>query len=241
MGFFSGLGSVFSSIVGGISSAISSLGSSISSFVSGVGAIVAGAIEALAPVAQAIGKVANTLLQGLGIIKPDEKTEDIGDRALQAADKGITIEKFDKFEDYMNALRDFPLDPEVSAKRSSAEKLVAGIAVGTTGIEQKYHVAPGSLASMWLLPISNPDYFTAERLQTLLTYGRLGGDIFSYLEKKLSDGEARAFEKSLEVGLDGKRLDEGGLEKHYAELDKARAQWAEISQTMKAQDHSPGT
>ena len=234
MGFFSFLSSCVSSICSGISNLVGSIGGALSSFAHGVGSVIAGVIDAVAPVAQSLAKFASAFLQGLGIIKPEEKPEDIGDRALQAADKGITIDKFENFDDYMKALRDYQLDPELSAKRSHTEKLVAGIGVGTVGIEKKYNAAPGSLDGLWLLPMTNPAYFTPQRMQTLITAGRLGADVFSYLEKKLSDGEARRFEISLEVGSDGRRMDENELGQLYDALDTARDNWSDIMRQLQA-------
>lgn len=238
MGWFSSCCSFVSSCVSTVCRAVSAIGSAVSAFASGVGGIIAGAIGALAPVAEAIGKFASAFLQGLGIFKPDEKPEDMGERALQAADKGITMDKFDKFDDYMQALRDFPLDPAASAKRSPAEKLVAGMGVGTVGVEDKFNAQRGSLNSMWLLPMANPEYFTPDRMQGLVTAGRLGGDVFSYLEKKLSDGESRSFEKALEVSGDGKRMGENELDKLYSALDATRNNWADLTKQMQAKDNS---
>jgi len=237
MGFWSSIGSALSSVASGICSAVSSIGSAISSFGSGVGTVIAATISALAPVAESIGKFANAFLQGLGIFKPGEKAEDVGERALQAAAQGITLDKFEKLDDFMQTLRDFPLDPEVSAKRSQAEKLVAGMGIGTVGVEEKFNAAPGSLNAMWLLPIANPEYFTPDRMQCLVSAGRLGGDIFSYLEKKLSDSESRSFEKALEVGSDGKSMPANELDKLYSALDESRANWAELSKQVQAKNN----
>ena len=229
MGFWSSVGSALSSIGSAIGSAIGSIGSAVLSFASGVGASIAAVVGTVAVAAQSLGKFASIFLQALGIFKPDEKPEEVGERALQAAGKGITMDKFDKFDDYMKALRDFELDPEASAKRNPAEKLVAGIGVGTVGLEVKFNAAPGSLHGIWLLPLSNPDYFTPERMQGLVSAGRLGGDIWGYLEKKLSDGEVRVFEKTLEAGAsDSAQL--------YAALDSARGNWAELKQQIEAKN-----
>lgn len=238
MGFVSAVSSFVSSVTSSICNTVSSIGSALSSFASGVGNFIAGAIGALAPVAEAIGKFASAFLQGLGIFKPDEKPEDMGDRALQAAEKGITMDKYEKFDDYLKALRDFQLDPAESAKRSHAEKLMAGMGVGTVGVENKYGAVPGSLNGMWLLPMTNSDYFTPERMQTLVAAGRLGGNVVDYLENRLSGGEARSFEKALEVDGNGKRLDDGALNKLYDALDTARDNLADIAKQMQAKDNA---
>src|SRR5690606_14881198 len=148
------LGAIFSvasnAISSAVSSAVSSIGSALSSFSTNVGGVLGGIIDGLKPVATAIGNFANSFLQALGILKPNESTQDLGDRALQAADKGITLDKFENFDDYMAELRDFDLDPEVSAKRSTAEKLVAGMGVATIGVEDKFNAERGSLNGLWL-------------------------------------------------------------------------------------------
>lgn len=231
-----GIGSLISSVASGIGSAIASavgsIGSALSSFASTVSPVIGKAIEALQPVAEAIGKFANAFLQGLGILKPDERVEDLGERALQATEKGITLDGFDNFDDYLDALRNFDLDPDVSAKRSTTEKLMAGLGVSTVGVEDKYNVERGSLSGMWLLPMSNPDYFTPERMQSLVAAGRLGDDIFAYLENRLSGGEARSFEKKLAVDTSGQPLSNGELSTLYGALDSAQETWAEIAKQV---------
>lgn len=228
MGFFSTVGSFFSSVASGISSAVSSIGSALSSFATGVGTVIGGVLEALAPVAKAIGIFANAFLQGLGVIKPNEQVENIGDRALQAAEAGITMDKFDDFDEYMENLRNFELDPELSKKYPATQKIVAGLGVGTVGVERKFDAEPGSLGSMWLLPMANPEYFTPERMQGLVSAGQLGGDVFAYLEKRLTGGEARSIEKKLELDQDGNVLGATNRTELYDALESAQDNWSDM-------------
>lgn len=230
--------SLASSFGSAIASSVSSIGSALSSFVSSIAPALASIIDALKPVAEAIGKFANAFLQGSGILKPDEKVDDMGERALQAAAKGITMDKFDNFEGYMDALRKFEVDPEIAAKRSPTEKLVAGLGVGTIGVEDKFSADRGSLNGLWLLPIANPDYFTPDRMQSLVSTGRLGGDIYAYLEKRLSGGESRGFEKSLEIDPNGHPLSETDLGKLYSALDTARDGLADIARQVEAKNNT---
>ena len=215
-----------------ITAAVSSIGSALTSFVSSVAPVLAGVIEAIKPVAEALGKFANAFLQGLGILKPDETIENMGNRALQAADQGITIDKFDKFEDYMNALRKFELNPEISNKKSTTEKLVAGMGIGTIGVEDKFNVERGSLNGLWLLPMTNPNYFTPERMQTLVSTGRLSGDIYAYLEKRLDGADSKDFRKGLEVTAEGKPMNETELGKLYEALDSAQEKMDDIARQL---------
>lgn len=239
MGLLSSIVSAVSSACSSVSSAVgsvcSAIGGAISSFAAGVGTVIGGIISALSPVAEGLGKFANAFLQALGILKPDEKVDDLGDRALQAADKGITIDKFENFDEYMAALRDFKLDPEESAKRSAAEKMVAGLGVGTIATEKKFNMEHGALNGMWLLPMANPSYFTPERMQTLVSTGRLGGDIFAYLEKRLSAGDTRTLEKRLEINADGSEMSNAELDTLYDELHAARDNFTEISKQAEAE------
>lgn len=220
-----GLLGFISSAIGAVSSAVSSIGSSLSSFASGVGTVVGNIVTALKPVAEALGKFANAFLQGLGILKPDEKTEDLGERALQAAEKGITLEQFDDFDSYMDTLRNFDLDPDKAEKRDHAEKLVAGLGVGTVALEHKFNAAPGSLDSLWLLPIANPGYFTPERMQGIVSTGRLTGDIWAYLDKRLSAGDSGRLEESLAAGAGQDAPHANDKEQLYEALDQARDKW----------------
>lgn len=221
-----------------ISSAVATIGTAVSSFAATIAPTLGSILTTLKTYAEPLAKFANTFLQLLGIFKPDEKVEDIGDRAMQAADKGITPDKFEKFDEYMSALRKFELDPEQSARNSSTAKLVAGLGISTVGIEDKFNAQRGSLNSLWLLPLANPSYFTPERMQSIVSAGRLSADIFSYLEKKLSDGESRNFEKSLEIDKAGNRMDESELDKLYQALDITQNNYDEMIKQMQAKNQS---
>lgn len=228
MGFWSSVGSAISSAC----SAVSCIGSALSSFASGVGSVIAGVVSALAPVAEALGKFTSAFLQGLGILKPDEKAEDLGERALQAAEKGITLDQFDNFDSYVDALRNFELDPDKAANRSPVEKLVAGIGVGNVALERKFNAPPGSFDSLWLLPMANPDYFTLDRMQSLVNTGRFSGDVFAYLEKRLSAGDSSRFESALEACTGQFAPDASSKEKLYAALDQASDHWKDLVQQV---------
>jgi len=241
MGWFSSAVSFVSSVASGICSAVSSIGSALSSFVGSVAPVLSGLITALQPVAEAIGKFANSFLQNLGILQPGEKVEHLGERALQAAQSGIVIDKFDNFSGYMEALRKFDLDPDVAAKRSPAEKLVAGLGVGTVAVEDKFNAERGSLNGLWLLPIANPGYFTPDRMQSLVATGRLGGDVYAYLEQRLSGHESRSFEHKLESSPDGARLSAAAVSQLHSALDSARTQWADLAkQVQQPNQNAPG-
>ena len=224
-----------------IASSVATIGTAISSFAATIAPTLGSILTTLKTYAEPLAKFANTFLQLLDILKPGEKIDDMGDRALQAAaDKGITMDKYEKFDDYMNALRKFKLVPEQSAKNNSVAKLVAGIGIATIGVEDKFNAQRGSLNALWLLPLLNPGYFTPEKMQGWLAAGKLGGDILAYLEKRQSGGEARSFERALETGPKDAPMSEVEKEKLYDALDCAREQWAEIDRKMKDNNHLQG-
>jgi len=223
-----------------ISSAVGSIGTALSSFAATIAPTLGPLLATLKIYVERLVMFANVFLQLLDILKPGESIEDFGNRALQAAEKGIKIDDYENFDAYMAAQRNFQPDPEISAKYDTVAKLIAGLGICTIGVENKFNAKRGSLNTLWLLPLVNPGYFTPERMQGWLAAGKLGVDILAYLDKRLSDGEARSFENSLESGADGRRMSGDDLDQLYAALDDAREQWSYISQKMKDKDGSQG-
>ena len=112
MGFWSSVGSAISSGLSAVCSAVSSIGSAAVSFASEclpkVGTI-------LTTLGGSLGMVANVVVavcQILSILRQDESAEDLGDRALQAAENGIRPENFDRYDDYLDSIRKFEINPE---------------------------------------------------------------------------------------------------------------------------------
>ena len=239
MGFWSSacsfVSSCVSSVGSAISSAVSSIGSAVSSFATKVAPAIGSILGKIPTVLSTVSLWANAISLALNIFRPNEKVEDIGDRALQAPER-VKPENFTNFDQYMEALRNFDINPEVSKKTSLATKVVAGMAVATLGMEEKFKLSRGSLDSVWLLPITNPDYFTPERVKSLLEHGKLVGDVGAYLEKRMSGEEASEFRKSYEVNPEGKPMNDTELGQLYNALDKARAEWAVLDQKIKANE-----
>ena len=160
---------------------------------------------------------------------------ELDSQSTNAAAAAVLDERADT-DQYMDALRNFDLNPAVSKKTSQATKVVAGMAVATLGMEEKFNLSRGSLDGMWLLPVANPDYFTPERVKSLLEQGKLVGDVGAYLEKRMSGEEASAFRKNYEVTPEGKPMNDTELGQLYNAMDKARAEWAALDQKIKAND-----
>lgn len=241
MSIWSSIGNAISSAFTSVCESVSKIGSSVAAFANDIKPTLGPLLATLAqvaphPVVKALATFANALLHVLAIFKPDETVDDMGERAMQAAEDGITPDKFENFDEYMAELRSFELDPEVAEKRSTVEKITAGLGIATAGIEDKFNLATGSLNHLWLLPVSNSEYFTPDRVKSLLENGKLIGDISAYLEKRMSGEEASAFRKNFEFTPDGRPMNEGELGKLYDALDSSRAEWAKLQQELKTGD-----
>lgn len=237
----SSIGDAISSGFSAVCKTVSTIGSAVSSFANSIKPVLGPVLSTIAnlvphPAVKAVANFANALLHALAIFQPQETVQDMGDRALQAADQGITLEKFDKFDEYMDALRNFDINPELSEKYTPVEKFVAGLGIATVGIEDKFNAEPGSLNDVWLLPLTNSEYFTPERVTSLLENGKQIGDVSAYLEKKMNGEEASQFEKNFAVNSDGIPMNNTELGKLYDALDSSRAEWAKLEQQIKAND-----
>lgn len=240
MGWFSSACSFVSSCVSSVGSAISSavnnIGSAVSSFATKVVPAIGSVLTKIPTVLTTVQPWVNAISLALNIFRSNEKVEDIGDRALQAAEKDIKPERFPDFEQYMEALRKFDINPSISKKTDLVTKVVAGMAVATLGMEEKFKLSRGSLDSVWLLPIANSDYFTPERVKSLLEQGKLIGDVGAYLEKRMGGEEASDFLENYEITPEGKPMNDTELGQLYNAMDKARAEWAALDQKIKAND-----
>ena len=122
-----------SSVCSFVSNTVSNIGSAVSGFCTNVlprlGPMIEKGLATLGP----LGQIAQCVLQAFNIFKPQDKIEDMGDRALQAADKDIRPEKFDRFDNYLEYIRNMELDPEKSQKNTPEQKIVAGLAIGAKG------------------------------------------------------------------------------------------------------------
>jgi len=244
MGIISSIGSAIGSFISGVGSAISTaigaLGSALSTFATGIGAVLGTIIDALPDLGKALGQFASNLLQALGILKPDERIEDLGERALQMAEKGKTIDDFDDFDAYIEALRNFEIDPEKAKQRNFAEKLTAGLGIGTIAVERKFNVEPGASEGLWLLPIVNPTYFTPERVQNIITTGQFVGDVWAYLDKRLDASDSRRLEEAIVSGVTRGSSDTDAKAAAYEALDAARDKYANILQQLSEKGtHNP--
>ena len=187
--------------------------SAVVSFVSSIGPAVAGFCTNVLPkilpllekgiqVFGEVEKVANTVTQVLGIFNDNETTENIGDRAIQAAEKGIKPDQFGSHAFYMNALREFKLDPEKNAAENmTIPKIASGLAVAGRGLDEKFGTPEGTMSNLWWLTAIKPEYFDANKLTQFAKTGQDVTSIFNYFEGKLGTGASLRVEDKL-VELD---------------------------------------
>ncbi len=115
----------------------------------GLGALLAGALslgKSLLSLAlpsiimKAIGIAISCFAKALGIgVDDDKDVEEIGDRALQAEEKGITPDKFESGEAWLNEIEkdDWGYDPQKNANLDPREKMAKGIEVSAALCAEK--------------------------------------------------------------------------------------------------------
>ncbi len=177
MGFWSSVGSFCSSICSGIGSVCRSVGSVLSSAVdkiSGLCSTVGPALSVISKIAACIpgcqgvaavlaniGRIATVIAVIAGVFKQDERVEDIGERALQAEEQGITLASCNgDFKAYMEKVRNLKLDPD--KMHTANEQIMAGCMVAEQGIRE----ANPKLSTMSLYPLAMfSDLCSADRLK----------------------------------------------------------------------------
>lgn len=117
---------------------------------------------------QVVSKAIQAIGRALGIIKEKDQIEDLGDRALQAEEKGITPDKYSTFNEYKQALDNFELNPDKTKATSLEEKEKKFIEICVLGMKEQNPNL--KVEEMITLMDKNPSLFTPERANSL---GRL--------------------------------------------------------------------
>lgn len=191
MGFFSAIGSAFSS-------AASWVGDTIGRAASWAGRALTTVVSAGGKIVSGLASTAGTLLGNLGIFRKDDPpVKEWGDRAMQAEDQHVFPEQFDDFEDYLDKLRNFDLDPDKTAESTDVQKTFKGLEVAGRALENRFDAPEGSMANVFVLSAANPDYFTSERFQSLLEGGVRIDDIADYFQGRLGGAESLKIEDEL--------------------------------------------
>jgi hypothetical protein len=218
MGFFSSICSIGSSIG-------SALTSGISTAASWCGEKFSNLIDAGKNILSTVGSIAGNLLQNLGIWGGSETPEEVGDRGLQAHAQGIFPETFEDFDQYMDSLRNFDLDPKKSEESTADQKILKGLEIAGRALEHQFKAPMGSMANVWVLAAANPAYFTSDRFQSMLHSGVDITSVLDYFEGKLGGGESLEIEDKL-VNLDQKtypdKPEKSSREEIYVAVETAR-------------------
>ena len=184
------------------------------SFVAGIGsAAISFARECLPRVGSivntvggSLGMVASALVgvcQIFSILRQDEKAEDLGERALQAAESGIRPENFDRYDDYLDSIRKFEINPEKSAQYSPDIKAAAGMQVAISSLEDHFKTPVGALYGLPILVamsysgVDEKSFFDKDRLSALLKTTHDINAVVDYLDGRLGRSERATVETTL--------------------------------------------
>lgn len=121
----------FSALIGGALNVVSIIGKTLGPELASL----------LAPVLEKLCKAFAAFFKELGIIEPDEKTVELGDKALQAEmdeEHPIRPEDFDKYSDYIDAIKKYTPDPDLSSQISEEEKERKGMELESGLALEKY-------------------------------------------------------------------------------------------------------
>ncbi len=189
---------IIAAAISGIVSVVSSIGPAVANFCTQVLPKIVPVLQKGIEFLKDIANVATQVGQVFGIFNKDETAENLGDRAIQAAEKnGTTLDQFDDFDDYLDALRRFEFNPEQSEKIPLAQKIVAGLALAGRGLDEKLNTPEGTMGNLWPLVGAKPDYFTADKITAYLKLGQDVMSVVDYFEGKLGAGEALEVEDKL--------------------------------------------
>lgn len=178
-----------------VTSALASIGPVMATFATNVLPTLAPYLAKGLEVMTNVARVAEVVAQILGVFRPGETATDMGERALQAAEKGITPQGFDNHDEYMNALRKFQLDPE--KQHDPIATLISGLAVVSVGMDAKLDLPDGTSGNLWQLVAADGNYFTADKILNLVQTGQNLTDVVSYFTGKLGGAEALQTENQL--------------------------------------------
>lgn len=159
-----------------------------------------GAITAVALAIQAvavIGQILMTVAKSLGLIEDDQQSvEDLGDKAIQAADEGIVPENYESYEEYLHDVENFELDPEKSASIKQEEKIAKGAEVLLKAADEKLGTDGIVVVNLLNSMASNQDFFRefgGAVDKAIKENPELIKTISSFVaDRKLSDGEVDA-------------------------------------------------
>lgn len=152
-----------------------------------IGAIITAAVnvsKALALVGLAvkglkvIGNAIASIAKALGIIKPERDVEEIGDRALQAEEKGMTPEMYDSYEAWVRDIEkdDWGYDPEKNKDMEPQQKILKGVEVSTAVTMERFPELP--VQEFFSVAGNNREFFTVDRMNEIGKLASSNSDAF---------------------------------------------------------------
>lgn len=134
-----------------------------------------------------IGNVLISLGKALGLIKPETRVEDLGDKAIQSE---YNPEDFDSYADYVKAVEDYDLDPEKSKLTTAEEKIEKGMELAAGVAIEQFQEFP--IEDFCVAVGQNPEYFTdakmAEIAKLIQADGQYIPNILNYVNGSEKDG-----------------------------------------------------
>lgn len=195
---------------------------------SGIVSIVAKSVSVIMGLSPVIlGKMLDILIsiiKGLGIVSPTDKEdiEDLGDRALQAEEKGIKPENYDSYEEYLKAIKEIEIDEEKSASINGKRKIEKGVEVVTAILVEKYGE---EIVAFVELVARNPQYFDG-RISYFAEMQKTNPNTFSDITRYIEGKEVNMDRADETLGkmydVEKKVNKEASLEDMMAEIEKLK-------------------
>ena len=137
---------------------------------------------------KALGNILTVIGKALGLIKPETQVDELGDKALQAEEAGITPDQFETYSAYVKAIDGFQVDPEKSKQTSLEQKVEKGIEL-TIGIaKEKFpEISVETFSKLGALIEKYPNVFTEDSMLVLTQKMEMDSDcvenVAGYLDR----------------------------------------------------------
>ena len=124
---------------------------------------------------KAIGSIFTGLAKALGLIKPESKVEDMGDKAIQS---GLDPNNFNTYAEYVKAVEAYDkLDPEKSKSIPEEMKIAKGAELAMGLAIEKFQDFP--MEDFCIAVGQNPEYFSEAKMSELGKLMESDGQIIS--------------------------------------------------------------
>lgn len=131
-----------------------------------IGEVIVESLSKLVPeVLKSVATIFINIGKALGLIDKGTDAEDLGDKVLQAEEQGKKPEDYDSFEEFVNSLDDFEVDPVKSKELSAEEKLTKGVEVVAQLLAEKYEGL--DVKDILDCGVKNVEYLTPDRVKEL--------------------------------------------------------------------------